>query len=123
MRTDLDCVPLAEFSQADLKATTAPGRLRNPHGHYRDLARKVGRHKEVAALESLTESMRQRQEFLKQGAPAPFKPTCTCNDGNLPGGEYCNCKTGSLRRELDQWAKAGFKPPHQERGKMAVAGR
>jgi hypothetical protein len=70
-----------------------------------------------------TGTMRQGQEFLKQGAPAPFKPTCTCDDGKLPGGEYCNCKTGSLRRELDTWANAGFKRPHQQRGKMAAAGR
>jgi hypothetical protein len=109
--------------EADLKATTAPSRLRNPHGHYRNLARKVGRRKEAAALESLAGTTWQNQEFLKQGAPAPFKPACTCNDGKLPGGEYCNCKTGSLRRELDTWAKAGFKPPHQERGKIAAAGR
>ena len=113
VRSDLDCVPLAEFLEADLKATTAPDRLRNPHGHYRNLARKIGRRKEAAALEAIAESTRQRQEFLKQRAPAPFKPACTCNDGKQPGGEYCNCKTGSLRRGLDMWAKVGFKPPHQ----------
>jgi hypothetical protein len=121
VRADLDSVPLAEFLEADLKATTAPGRLTNPHGHYRNLARKVGHRKEVAALESLAGTMRQGQEFLKQSALAPFKPTCTCNNGKLPGGEYCNCKTGSLRRELDLWAKAGFKPPRQAGGRDTAA--
>jgi hypothetical protein len=104
VRAELDTIPLPEFLAADLKATTAPGRLTNPHGHYRKLARKVGRRKETAALESLTGTMQQGQEFLKRDMPATFKPACrTCNDGKLPGGAYCNCKTGNLRRELDSF--------------------
>jgi hypothetical protein len=106
--------------EAGLKATTAPGRLTNPHGHYRNLARKVGHRKEAASLESLAGTMGRGREFLKQGAPAAFKPTCTCNDGKLPGCEYCNCKTGGLRRELDMWAKAGFKLPHQAGGRIVA---
>ena len=110
VRCALDGVPLTEFLEADLKATTAPRSLRNPHGHYRALAHKVGRRKETAALEGVAETLRQGQEFLKQGAPGLFKPPCACNDGKLPGGGYCNCKTGGLRRQLDARAIAGFGP-------------
>jgi len=121
VKIELDNVPLIEFLAADLKATTAPASLRNPHGHYRKLARKVGRRKEAAVLESLTTTMQQGQDFLKRGAPASFKPACTCNDGKLPGGEYCTCKTGNLRQELDGYMSCGGGPVITSMGQQAGA--
>jgi Helix-turn-helix domain len=127
--SELNGFPLAELLQEDLKVTTAPGRLSNPNGYYRDLARKVGRRKEAERMESLF-----AEAMPKQGAPKPIKPaeplrdldeyaakraakpSCTCNDGRLPGGGYCACKVGGALRDLDVWAKAAFKPPHKERG-------
>ena len=102
IRKELNGVPLAEFLEADTKATTAPEDLRNPAGHYRTLARKIGNRKTTAALESVMATQEQGREFLKRGAPAPFKaPTC-CNEGRLAGGQYCTCKVGDLRRQVDE---------------------
>jgi hypothetical protein len=115
VRAELDTVPLLEFLAADLMATTSPGKLSNPHGHYRTLARKLGRRKTTAVLESLAETVQQGHEFLKRGQPAAFKPSCTCNDGKLSGGGYCTCRVGQLAGQLAM--------AHQPRVAVAAAGR
>jgi hypothetical protein len=53
LRAELDSAPMTEFLEADLKSTTALRSLRNPHGYYRAMARKIGRRKEVATLEAI----------------------------------------------------------------------
>jgi hypothetical protein len=94
VRSELDCGPLSEFLEEDLKTTTAPDTIRNVGAYYRDLARKVMRQKQVAGLEWTTTPLQ---------APQPtFKPSCTCNDGRLLGGGYCTCKVGEARRDYDE---------------------
>jgi hypothetical protein len=98
VKSELDCGPLSEFLEADLKATTAPGRLTNPHGHYRRLARKILRQKQAAGLEWITSTPLQVQEVK-------FVPSCTCDDGLLPDGAYCGCGVGSFRKQYDDYMK------------------
>jgi hypothetical protein len=51
-------------------------------------------------------SKRQVWSSFRKAPRGRSKPTCTCNDGKLPGGEYCACKVGKLRRELDEHSAA-----------------
>ena len=106
VRADLGDIPFSEFLEVDLKATTAPGKLMNPHGHYRGLARKLKRRGQAAELESILETRRRVQEFMSQGAPMTFVRSCSCNDGSMPDGSYCPCKIGTFRKQFDDHRRA-----------------
>jgi hypothetical protein len=105
---ELDGAPLSEFLKADTTATTAPHKLTNPHGHYRRLARQVGRRRDAATLEAIFETQERAREFLKT-PEFQWKPSCTlCDDGLLPDGAYCDCKVGGLRREVDELERSAL---------------
>jgi len=102
VRRDLGDVSLSEFLEADLRATTAPERLTNPHGHYRELARKTGKREQLAALESLMDTSRQIHDLSMKSAGKRYVPACAlCADGCMADGSYCVCKVGDARREMD----------------------
>src|ERR1035437_2779128 len=86
--------------------SSAPGKLMNPHGHYRGLARKLKRRGQAAELESILETRRRVQEFMSQGAPMTFVRSCSCNDGSMPDGSYCPCKIGTFRKQFDDHRRA-----------------
>jgi hypothetical protein len=94
-------VDLAEFLERDLTATT--GKLSNPHGYYRVLAKRiVNEHKAKVDAFVLGLQMAAR-------APVPSPPVVKlcdlCADGLLPGGGCCTCKVGDFRRQMDEHAK------------------
>jgi len=103
VKQELGSVPLADFLEADLKATTAPAMLTNPHGHYRKLARRLKRQVETNAVEALLD-FADRTRKLVALVDSPHRPKCShCKDGLLRDGEYCGCKTGLARRDLDAY--------------------
>lgn len=97
VKSELDCGPLSEFLEEDSQTTTAPSDIRNPGAYYRDLARKVMRGKKAAGLESV-------MSIHWQLPDVKFVPPCTCDDGKLPSGEYCDCGSGALRQQCDEYA-------------------
>jgi Helix-turn-helix domain len=101
VRADLGDVGLTAFLEAESKATTNPAALRNPHGHYRRLARRLARANGTDGLVAALETATQLQAAISEGN-RPQAPRCTCADGALPGGGYCTCKTGAARRQLDE---------------------
>jgi hypothetical protein len=110
VKGELGDIPLNEFLDADLTATTAPQKLTNPAGHYRKLARKLGRAAGVSVLETIAETSMAARKFLtSENAHRHNKPTC-CNDGRMSGGGYCSCKTGAARRELDAMQNRAVSP-------------
>ena len=106
VKSELGDIPLSEFLEADLKATTAPAKLTNPHGHYRKLARKLKRKAQVAALESVRNTRHRIEEYMARGDQGKFVPACSCNDGFMPDGSYCACDVGTVRRQLDDLNRA-----------------
>lgn len=119
VKRELGDIPLTRFLEKDLTATTAPENLENPAGHYRILARDLGRAAGVSILESIAETSMAARRFLTSQNTRHSKPTC-CNDGRLPGGGYCSCKTGAARRELDAMQNRAI-PPAETSGPAPAA--
>jgi hypothetical protein len=100
VRAELGDATLAEFVDADATATTAPQRLSNPHGHYRRLARRVGRGRGVTALQAALDTAASARKMITP-TDTWRRATC-CRDGRRVDGTYCACRTGETLRELDR---------------------
>ena len=106
VRRELGNIQLEDFLDADGKATTAPAKLTNPHGHYRAMARKLRRDREAAVLGQALATMERARKFVSVESPK-YKPLCSiCNEGLCSDGSYCNCKIGETRRALDTYRAA-----------------
>ena len=110
-------IPLRWFLQIDNRQTTAPDKIQNPTGYYRDLARKAVLIGEMSwHLDSTRqfglkldggplEPEERRIIPPEQPARRPACTTCQCltskgvHTGRVPGGGYCCCQTG---RDLER---------------------
>lgn len=96
---DLGETPLVEFLEADHKATT--GRLTNPHGHYRKLARtvvnKYRNRLTVRTLKVLVEPIQDHEYLARMAERYP----CCGGTGKDAAGVYCSCKVGTATRDFD----------------------
>jgi len=92
----------AKFLELDRNATKAPGELHTPEGHYRKMARNLGREGERAVIADLRETQVKALAF----AISPdykSKPQCErCEDGKLGDG-YCTCKVGETLKAVDEY--------------------
>jgi hypothetical protein len=120
VKGELGEIPLTRFLETDLTATTAPEKLTNPAGHYRKLARKLGRAAGVSVLETIAETSAAARKFLMSENTRHSKPTC-CDDGRLTAGGYCSCRTGAARRELDAMQNRAVPPVETSGPALAAA--
>jgi hypothetical protein len=79
-------IELKNFLEFDTATTTNPGALRNPPGHYVELAKRM-----------VADARRATRKALKRTlVPVGETPRCQlCKGlGKLDGGEYCSCQMG-----------------------------
>lgn len=99
VKAELLDAPITKFLEADEAATTNPAALLNPHGHYRKLARKVGRHHAMAPVASILETRDAVRKAMEQSQIVEdAKPKCPkCGGGGMLSQQppkYCDCHMG-----------------------------
>jgi len=126
VESELNGIPLAKFLKLDLNATTAPDKLKNPHGYYRQLARTLAEQKlnlyqdvdlELLSPDWINEALRQ-MELRAEAERRERRPHC-CNDGVMADGSYCTCKVGPLRKQCDDYNRAKAAAGQQPSGEAA----
>ena len=112
VRKELDGWPLNGFLLLDRAVTRAPGKLANPGGHYRLLARRVrihaestfttGRRFDLGALLA-EQNARWEAEWRKESAA---RYPCCGGTGYSAPNVCCNCKVGQVTQECLAHSKA-----------------
>ncbi len=117
VKADLGNTPLSAFLEADAKATTNPAKLANPHGHYRQLARKTARRENTVPCLRRADSLQAdmaaaaRKFEADAKARALAKYPCCAGTGHSPDDNaYCACACGDLLRQCDKRAAEAAAP-------------
>ena len=95
-----------EFANWEPSRTSSPAKVTKPGAYYRSIARNFGRSHGV--LNSIDEGMQQMERARSAlAAESRYTPTCAeCQGGLLANDEYCDCKTGQTKKELDAFRVA-----------------